>query len=664
MRKLWQNQSVSKKLYIVVGVMGLLVASELFTLLFAMNTLSAVRAFVGGEGLWSKAQKDAVISLQKFARTGDENNYEEFLRYVQVPLGDRKARIELEKPNPDRTAIYEGFTQGRIHHDDIDGLIKLVRQFYPIKYLADALDLWSQADLLLSEIITAAENLRFAVQTKDQFLINERLARIDALNEQLTAIEDQFSFILGKGSRWLERILILALLFAVLTIEATGLLLTVSFSKTLTRGLFELNYAALKVREGDFSHKVNIDSGDELGQLAKSLNSMNEALAKNIGQRRQAEADSETKSQFLANMSHEIRTPVGTIVSYSEFLKEPDLDENERKKFVEVIHQTGMSLTRLINDILDLSKVEAGHFEIDNISFSLSSLLKEVQVMLEPKCEEKSIELKIQRQGYVPDLIYSDPLRLKQILLNIIGNAIKFTDHGQVCLKYRSSDGALFLEVKDTGIGISEGDSAHLFQVFSQVDGSSTRKHAGTGLGLVLSRRLARLLDGDVFLAESEPGFGSTFMIVVGLKEPPAVQARTRRRRSSTNKESLSGRSALVVDDSEDNRFLLERILKKHGMNVSVAKNGLEGSQKALSNDFDIILMDIQMPVMDGYTAAKELRSKGLNKPIVALTAHAMKEDQNRCIRAGCNGYLTKPVQVQSLINTLIEYLDTEEEAA
>jgi signal transduction histidine kinase/CheY-like chemotaxis protein len=658
MHKVWQNLSVSNKLYLVVGVMGSLIAIELLTLLFAMNTLSAVRGFVGGEGLWSKAQKDAVISLQKYAQSGNEKDYKEFVAYIDVPLGDRLARIELEKPTPDISLIYEGFLRGRIHRDDIDELVNLVRRFHKISYIAEALEVWRQADAVMADFIVAAQDMRVAVQENAPARVSEKLKKIDALNEQLTKLEDRFSLTLGQGSRWLESVLMMALLFAVLVIESTGLLLTITFSRTLSQGLRELNSAAKKVGEGDFGQKVAVRTGDELGQLAESLNKMAAELADSYGQRREAEMANTTKSQFLANMSHEIRTPVGTIVNYSELLKESDLGENDRAKFVDVIHRTGVALSSLINDILDLSKVEAGHLEIDKTTFSFSECLNEIQLMLQPRCAEKSVRLIMRQEGTGPDLIYTDPMRLRQILLNILGNAIKFTERGHVALAYRHSAETLIIEVQDTGVGLTATQSQHLFQLFSQVDSSTTRRYTGTGLGLILSRRLARLLGGDVVLAESVLGKGSKFVISVKLEDPAGeAEIHNAETARAVAKDALVGRKVLVIDDSEDNRFLIDRVLSKQGMTVSLADNGLEGAEKARQDDFDVIVMDIQMPVMDGYTATQKIRASGFRKPIIALTAHAMKGDRTKCLEAGCDSYLTKPIRVNALIHSMVEML-------
>jgi signal transduction histidine kinase/CheY-like chemotaxis protein len=514
----------------------------------------------------------------------------------------------------------------------------------------------------MGEFIHAAERLNEAIETEQESIIPERLTEINNLNARLTAIEDRFSLTLGQGSRWLETLLMMSLLTAILIIEGTGLILTISFGHTLSLGLKELNEAAEKVGQGDFQQRVAVRTGDELGQLSSSLNKMIKALAKNIGQRLRAEEANETKSQFLANMSHEIRTPIGTIVNYAEFLKESELSEREREKFVNIIHKTGINLTRLINDILDLSKVEAGHFEVEKTGFSLHLLLAELQTMLKPKCEEKSIQLEILKNDEVADQIFSDPVRLRQILLNLLGNAIKFTDHGVVTLTYYLNKSQIVFEVSDTGIGISSESREFLFHRFSQVDDSPTRRHQGAGLGLVLSRRFAQLLGGDVTLARSVLGQGSTFIATIEYHFADDSHHQDQSRRVRVSGRKLAGHTALIVDDSEDNRFLIQRILKKQGMVAEVACNGLEAIEKVRHGNYDLIIMDIQMPVMDGYTAARNLRASGYQKPIIALTAHAMREDQHRCLDAGCTGYLTKPIQVGSLIQTLLEAIDSAEE--
>lgn len=659
LRRFWKFLSVANKLYIVIGVMALLIALELFTLYFAMNNLSSVRAFVTGESMWSKGQKDAVLSLHKYARTRDLTYYKSFQENVKVPLGDSKARMALEEIPPNYDKAFEGFREGKVHPDDIPGVIRLITRFHDFKYVKKAVDIWREGDGMTQELIAHGNNLHDLIQkgARETDVI-QALDRVDALNDRLTIMEEAFSNTLGEGSRWLEHVLMVTLIFAVLLVEGTGLLLTISFSRNLSKGLSELNDAAFKVGEGKFDVAVPVRSGDELGQLAESINNMAQHLSSSIGERRQAEQASQLKSLFLANMSHEIRTPLAAIIGFSDLLKDSHLTEEERQQYVNIIHRTGEHLTRIINDILDLSKVEAGHLELESHNVNLSSLLSDLHILMVARVGSKPVHVEFNRRGLIPDMIRTDSLRLRQILTNILGNAVKFTDAGYVRMTYEISGPYLVFTIKDTGVGISSSQRSLLFQAFSQIDNSISRKYEGTGLGLVLSRRLAQMMGGDVTLEDGESAKGSTFIIKIALDIPnsPKPKHSMGLPKEVHLGQQLSSTSILLVDDVEDNRLLIQRMLAKRGAHLTLATNGQEGLSKALEKEYDIILMDIQMPVMDGYTATKKLRQAGYKKPIIALTAHAMKDDRERCIEAGCTDYLTKPVQVESLIQTILNY--------
>ncbi|MEN0059170.1 MAG: response regulator, partial [Bdellovibrio sp.] len=492
--------------------------------------------------------------------------------------------------------------------------------------------------------------------------ITALLDKIDVLNDQLTVLEGDFSYVLGEGSRWLERTLMFVLILAVLIVEGTGLFLSITLSRNLSKGLHELSSAAQQVGLGKFETQVPVRSRDELGQLAQSLNKMAADLHNSIGERQQAEQANRLKSLFLANMSHEIRTPLGAIIGFSDLLKDPNLSESERLQYVDIIHRTGENLTHIINDILDLSKVEAGHLQIEKNSFSLSSFLEDLRLLMIARCGDKDIKIEFEKQGPVPEMIETDALRLRQILTNILGNAIKFTDHGFVRMTYEVSGAHLLFTIRDTGVGISSDGASRLFQAFSQIDSSVTRKYEGTGLGLVLSKKLAQLMRGDVTLQESQIGRGSTFSVRIQFETAegsPTLPAPENREKASPYAHQLSNISILLVDDVEDNRLLIQRILSRRGATLFSAANGEDGVQKALEGQHDLVLMDIQMPVMDGYTATKKLRQAGYKKPIIALTAHAMKDDRDLCLDAGCTDYLTKPVQIPSLVETILKYAKT-----
>lgn len=640
--------------------MGLLIALELFTLRFAMHTLSSVRAFVGGEGMWSKAQKSATLSLHKYAQTGEIDHYKKYLSSMQVPLGDHQARLELEKPVPDQDLVHQGFLQGQIDPDDIPGVISLVRNFHEAPHLKKALGIWSAGDTALSNFSKEASHLHELIARKaPRSEIQKSLNRIDQYDSRLTELEINFSQALGEGSRWLENLLLTILFIAVIMVESVGLMLTISFSRNLARDLEELRDATRLVGEGDFSRRIPVRSGDEMGQLATALNAMAEKLEANTDERLEAERASATKTLFLANMSHEIRTPLGSMLGFAELLKDPHLPATERAHYVDIILRTGTNLSKILNDVLDISKVEAGQMDVEKVKVSLPGLLSEVQQVMGMKCRQKGLALRFKSASSLPDTIVTDPFRLRQILVNLLGNAVKFTEKGSITVTTGLSDHKLSFTVEDTGIGLTKEQAKQLFQDFTQVHHSVRRKQDGTGLGLMLSRRLATLLGGDVALLRSEPGQGSSFQATIHVDDFSfaTTNSSPSRNPAAVGQDLFQGKKILIVDDTPDNRFLIERILTRRGFSVDHAENGEEGVKKALSQDFDLILMDVQMPVMDGYTAVRALRARDYDKPIIAVTAHAMKGDRASCLEAGYSDYLTKPIQVNEFMSVLQQHL-------
>jgi signal transduction histidine kinase/BarA-like signal transduction histidine kinase len=368
-----------------------------------------------------------------------------------------------------------------------------------------------------------------------------------------------------------------------------------------------------------------------------------------------AEEANRTKSVFLANVSHEIRTPLGAMVGFCELLREPRLSDEDRIAYADIISRNGRELTSLIDDILDLSKVEAGCLDIARRPVSLATLLGDVAQSLSLRAREKGIELELHMQADVPDTIMTDPMRLRQILVNIIGNAVKFTERGGVVVDVRLEGGRLIaIEVRDSGIGIPAAAQGRLFRAFSQADEATSRRFGGTGLGLQLSRRLAQLLGGDVTLVKSEVGRGSSFVVTI---DPGDFSMTPTDERPPCKAEaghgSLQGLRVLLAEDAPDNQYLISYLLKKNGAYVDVVDNGSEAVRQVLSADYDIVLMDIQMPVLDGFDATRELRRRGFDRPIIALTAHAMREEREECMRAGCTDHLSKPIDSERLIETV-----------
>jgi PAS domain S-box-containing protein len=381
-----------------------------------------------------------------------------------------------------------------------------------------------------------------------------------------------------------------------------------------------------------------------------------------------AETANRSKSEFLANMSHEIRTPMGAILGFAEMLLVKSPEECAQIGCVHIIQRNALHLLELINEILDLSKVEAGQMKVERISCDLPTLLSEIISLMRPRAAEKGLGFGVTFQGPIPQLIKSDPLRLRQILVNLLGNAVKFTESGRIDMRI-TDEGAgpnimLRVDVIDTGIGITSEQFERLFLPFAQADASITRKFKGTGLGLTISRQLAKLLNGDV-TATSQPGVGSTFTLRIdggpsagvellrGLTEATLPLKLDQTLHADIR---LRGR-ILLVEDGADNQRLLRMQLSEAGASVSSALDGQVAVNLAAKQQFDLILMDMQMPVMDGYAATVELRRRGLTIPIVALTAYAMAEDREKCLAAGCTAYLSKPVSEEKLLRTVHECL-------
>ncbi|MBC7530138.1 MAG: PAS domain S-box protein [Oligoflexus sp.] len=376
-----------------------------------------------------------------------------------------------------------------------------------------------------------------------------------------------------------------------------------------------------------------------------------------------AEEANAAKTIFLANMSHEIRTPLGAILGFSELLKSKRGSQIDNEHYLETIIRNGQSLIGIIDDILDISKVEAGQINIEEVDLDIYELLVEIKGLFLERCREKNIRVNLNIDPSIPIFINSDSTRVRQILVNLVGNALKFTEKGSIDIIARSFVFSNFatgisIAVKDSGIGLSPDHFVKVFQPFSQVDNSTTRRFGGTGLGLFLSHQLAKAMGGDITVRlneaenESEVGCTFTFTFVAG-------QARN----SIANKlldfsplsrsHHLQDKRILLAEDAFDNQLLISTILCDQGALVEIAQNGIIAVQKAFEQNFDIILMDLQMPQMDGYQATRKLRSSGYKKPIIALTAHAMGSERIKTREAGCDFHLTKPINPRELIDTI-----------
>ena len=379
-----------------------------------------------------------------------------------------------------------------------------------------------------------------------------------------------------------------------------------------------------------------------------------------------AEAANQSKSNFIANMSHEIRTPMTAILGFSKLLADKDdLSEEEIQKFVRNINDSSSHLMAIINDILDLSKIEAEKLEVERIKTSIFQIIHKAKVLMDKSAENKGIDFSLDISYPIPEYINSDPVRVQQILFNLIGNAIKFTDEGKVTiLLSMPNNKCLEFRIIDTGIGISEDKLQNIFKPFTQADNSISRTFDGTGLGLTISRKLAELLGGDLQV-ESQLNEGSTFIFSLDLEFEPESLLMEAPDQALEKQEDYYNFDVevLVVEDNKMNQMLLKKILKRRGITVNVVNNGQEAVDFVLQEkqEFDLILMDIQMPIMDGFTATKMLRDAGIDKPIIALSANAMKGVEGSCEEAGFDDYLTKPIITSEFDKALIKHLETNE---
>ncbi len=478
------------------------------------------------------------------------------------------------------------------------------------------------------------------------------------------------------------------LTFYLASVLFLGIIIAFWFATTITRPIAALAEGVRKVGMGELDCLIETNSQDEIGQLSAAFNAMTENLRNEVEERKQvaeellvardtAEAASQTKSEFLANMSHEMRTPLTAIIGGAEYLEESVLSADQ-SSCLDMIHQAGNNLLVLTNDLIDLARIEAGHLELLPERFNVADMMKSIIRMLSRTAQSKDLELSLSIADNLPEFLLGDQLRLQQVLVNLIGNAIKFTAEGSV--QVSTTVGSIVDDVvpitfvvRDTGIGIEPGKIDKIFETFTQADTSITRQYGGSGLGLTISRRLVEAMDGHLQV-ESKPGVGSSFYFTLRLRLMKEDGNHDGVEKLSITDEKVShaitrtgeGNAlplVLLVDDALENRELIRLQLKKKPIVLHEAGNGREALDMFEQNEYVLILMDIQMPIMDGYTATRlmrdlEQRTGRVKTPIVALTAHFGDADVHADIEAGFDDHIAKPFKKEVLYRCLERYMD------
>jgi signal transduction histidine kinase len=521
-----KNVSIAKKLYFTVGIMALLIGLELFTLFFSINTLSSVRAYVGGEGLWSKSQKDAIYHLTRYATLHKEEDHVQFNAFMKVPLGDSKARLEMSKPDPDWDIVRQGFIEGRNHPEDVDGMVKLFRRFSNVSYISKAIEIWGKAEEQLLQLVPVSDSLHEELHkpAPSQQRLDSLLNQITPINKKLTLLEDDFSFTLGEGSRWLEDLILKLLFIIALTVEISGLVLAIFLSREIQKGLNGIISAAGAFARGNYKTRAKVYSGDEIGVLANAFNDMSEKLETSINDKEKTkhrldsyneelERKNKELEQFAYVASHDLQEPLNTVNSFIRLFKSGYKDKLDEQglQYLDYIHEASDRMKSLIKALLDYSRIGTNH-QPEMVDCSL--VMKEIIADLDSLIRHKNVEICFDELPHLK----AYPLELKMLLQNLVSNAIKFQSDDKVpkvsVHAEKTYEGWQFA-VNDNGIGIKQESWDKIFVIFQRLHLRS--EYEGTGIGLSQCTKIASLHNGRIWV-QSEPGKGSTFYFTINVQ--------------------------------------------------------------------------------------------------------------------------------------------------
>lgn len=546
--------SISKKLILIICLPLLLDVGEIFLFDFSANVFSTMRAYVSGEGLWSKAQKDALNALHRYATTQDEAAYREYLGFMEVPLGDRAARIELQKADPDLDIADAGFIQGRNHPDDVRAMSIFFLRFRNAPYVEDAFMVWRQADMKIKELENLGEKIHSSIsEGVSSSELQPLLRELERINIELTVLEDKFSFTLGEATRWAKSLLIGVMLVTSLVLLLLSTAVPLYLGRGVVKSIARLNRAAKDLESGKFT-RIEVDTHDELGGLALSFNTMadrlqssyrqleldveartkeltdsNESLRHEIARRKELEKElrersnalAETdrrKDEFLAVLSHELRNPLSPIVTTIELLKEYEDINPEVKRNLAVMDQQVSVITRIVNDLLNVSRIVQGKIELRRQQIPLDAVVEAALETVRARAEAKNQTLEVSLPSE-PVVLFVDSLRISQVLMNILSNAVKFTPSGgTISLAAKQLNKEVQISIVDSGIGIDPPLLGKVFDAFFQGPIIEGKPRDGLGVGLKIARDLARLHGGDVTVQSQGLGRGTTFTVTIPME--------------------------------------------------------------------------------------------------------------------------------------------------